>query len=217
MPLEPGRVLLSSAAAELGLSLSKVQIEQLLAYVALLVKWNRVYNLTAVRDPSDMLRQHVVDSLAALPPLLRHLGQGTGRVLDVGSGAGLPGLVWAIALPDLAVTCVDTVGKKASFMQQVIAELGLTRASAVHGRIEDVSLDTFDLVTSRAFASLSDFAALTRQHLAPHGVWLALKGKQPDDEIRALTAEVEMFHVEPLAVPGLAADRCLVWMRPRIG
>lgn len=215
MPLEPGRALLSRAAAELGLPVSHVQVEQLLAYVALLVKWNRVYNLTAVRDPADMLRQHVVDSLAALPALMRHLSTGSGRVLDVGSGAGLPGLVWAMAAPAMSVTCVDTVGKKASFMQQVVAELALTRASAVHGRIEDLSLGGFDVVTSRAFASLADFTALTRQHLGPTGVWLALKGRHPDDEIQALPSDVEVFHVEPLMVPSLDAERCLVWMRPR--
>ncbi|MBL8301972.1 MAG: 16S rRNA (guanine(527)-N(7))-methyltransferase RsmG [Ideonella sp.] len=215
MPLEPGRALLSRAAAELGLPMSHVQIEQLLAYVALLVKWNRVYNLTAVRDPSDMLRQHVVDSLAALPPLMRHLSAGSGRILDVGSGAGLPGLVWAIAAPALSITCVDTVGKKASFMQQVVAELELPQARAVHGRVEDVSLGGFDVVTSRAFASLADFTTLTREHLGPTGAWLALKGRHPDDEIRALPAEIEVFHVEPLVVPGLDAERCLVWMRPR--
>ena len=215
MPLEPGRALLSRAAADLGLAMSHVQVEQLLAYVALLVKWNRVYNLTAVRDPSDMLRQHVVDSLAALPALMRHLPADGGQVLDVGSGAGLPGLVWAMAAPALSVICVDTVGKKASFVQPVVAELTLSGARAVHGRIEDLSLDSFDVVTSRAFASLADFTTLTRRHLAPSGVWLALKGRQPNDEIRALPAEVEVFHVEPLVVPGLDAERCLVWMRPR--
>lgn len=207
--------MLTRAAAELGLPMSHVQIEQLLAYVALLVKWNRVYNLTAVRDPSDMLRQHVVDSLAVLPALMRHLPEGNGRILDVGSGAGLPGLVWAVAMPTLSITCVDTVGKKVSFMQQVVAELALPQAKAVHGRIEDLSLGGFDVVTSRAFASLADFATLSRPHLGPAGVWLALKGRQPDDEIQVLPAGVEVFHVEPLTVPGLDAERCLVWMRPQ--
>ena len=217
MPLEPGRALLTHAAAELRLPLTVVQIEQLLAYVALLAKWNRVYNLTAVRDPAEMVRQHVVDSLAALPAVMRHLGGTPGRVLDVGSGAGLPGLVWAIAWPGLAVSCVDTVGKKASFMQQAAAELHLAQARAVHGRVEALSLGGFDLVTSRAFASLADFTALTRHHLAPSGVWLALKGKRPDDEIQALLPDIEVFHVEPLMVPGLDAERCLVWMRSRAG
>lgn len=214
MPPEAGRSAIDAASASLGLGLSAAQVEQLLAYLALLAKWNRVYNLTAVRDPADMVSQHLVDSLAAVPALARHLGGEPGRVLDVGSGAGLPGVVWAIARPGLQVECVDTVGKKTSFIQQASAELGLGGVRAVHGRVESLPAGGHDVVTSRAFASLHDFTRWTRHHLAPNGVWLAMKGKHPSDELAALGAEVSVFHVEPLQVPGLAAERCLVWMRP---
>lgn len=214
MPLESRGAELEAAAAEIGITLSAAQVDQLLGYLDLLAKWNRVYNLTAVRDPADMLRQHLVDSLAAVPALIRQLGEGPRRLLDVGSGAGLPGLVWAMALPGLEVCCVDTVGKKASFMQQAAAELRLVNARSVHGRVEALSLGAFDVVSSRAFASLLDFTTLTRSHLAPAGVWLAMKGKRPDDEVAALPARTEVFHVEPLRVPGLDAERCIVWLRP---
>lgn len=214
MPPEASRAALEQAAAELQIDLGPAQLDQLLAYLDLLAKWNRVYNLTAVRDPADMLRQHLVDSLAAVPALRRQLAGVAGRVLDVGSGAGLPGLVWAMAWPGLQVSCVDTVGKKASFMQQAAAELGLVQARSVHGRVEALSLGGFEVVSSRAFASLTDFTTLTRRHLAPGGVWLAMKGKRPDDEMAALASDVEVFHVEHLTVPGLDAERCIVWMRP---
>lgn len=214
MPPEAGRLAIETASASLGLGMDDRQIDQLLAFLALLGKWNRVYNLTAVRDPAEMVSQHVVDSLAALPALARHLGSLPGRVMDVGSGAGVPGLVWAIARAGLAVHCVDAVGKKASFIQQAAAELGLDTVRAVHGRVESLPPGGHDVVASRAFASLPDFTRWTRHHLAPGGVWLAMKGKRPSDELAALDAGVSVFHVEPLQVPGLAAERCLVWMRP---
>jgi 16S rRNA (guanine527-N7)-methyltransferase len=204
---------LQAAAAQLGLNLSDHQLDQLLAYLALLQKWNKVYNLTAVRDPAQMLSHHLIDSLSALPPLLRH--GAPARLMDVGAGGGLPGVVIAICCPGTDVTCVDAVAKKATFIQQVAAELKLPNLHGVHSRVEQLSTEPFSVITSRAFASLVDFTSLTRQHLAPGAVWMAMKGQHPADEIAALPADVEVFHVEQLAVPGLDAQRCIVWMKPR--
>lgn len=209
---------LRGAVADLGLALSEQQLDALMAYLALLERWNRVYNLTAVREPSAMLRQHLVDCLAVVPPMRRHLmshagGGARARVLDVGSGGGLPGVVLAIACPELQVTCVDTVAKKAGFVRQVAAELGLANLLAVHARVESLPpVPPFDLITSRAFSSLADLAVLTRHLMGRGGAWMAMKGQVPGDEIAALPADIRVFHVEPLAVPGLEARRCLVWM-----
>jgi 16S rRNA (guanine527-N7)-methyltransferase len=215
---------LQQGASALGVVLTGTQTDTLLAYLALIARWNRVYNLTALRRPDEMLTHHLLDSLAVVPALQRHLAHAdlaTGaRLLDVGSGAGLPGVVLAIVLPQLSVTCIDTVGKKASFIQQVAAELGLPQLRSQHARVEAWSGHAgeppFDVVTSRAFSSLADFVALTRGHLAPNGVWMAMKGKRPDDEQQALPPDTDVFHVEQLQVPGLDAERCLVWMRPRM-
>jgi 16S rRNA (guanine527-N7)-methyltransferase len=207
------RTALEQASQQLGLTLSDTQVDQLLAYLALLQKWNKVYNLTAVRDPAQMLSHHLVDSLSAIPPLLRH--GAPSRLMDVGAGGGLPGVVIAICCPGTDVTCVDAVAKKATFIQQVAAELKLPNLHGVHSRVEQLSAEPFGVITSRAFASLVDFTTLTRQHLAPGAVWLAMKGQHPADEIAALPAEVDVFHVEPLRVPGLDAQRCIVWMRPQ--
>lgn len=210
-----GRDELARAAATLGLPLAPAQGELLLRYLALLQRWNATYNLTAVRDPAQMLVQHLVDCLAVVPPLMRELGGHPGaRVLDVGSGAGLPGLVIAATCPALQVVCVDTVGKKAAFVRQAGLELGLRNLQAEHARVEALALPAFDLVTSRAFASLTDFVTLTRALLAPGGRWMAMKGQRPDVELAGLPAGVHLDAVEALAVPGLAAERCLVWLRP---
>lgn len=204
---------LQTAAAQLGLNLSDAQLDQLLGYLALLQKWNKVYNLTAVRDPAQMLSHHLVDSLSVIAPLQRH--GAPARLLDVGAGGGLPGVVIAICCPGTDVSCVDAVAKKATFIQQVAAELKLPNLHGVHSRVEQLKTEPFGVVTSRAFASLADFTSLTRQHLADGAVWMAMKGQHPTEEIAALPADVEVFHVEQLAVPGLDAQRCLVWMRPR--
>ena len=206
---------LGAGLEALGLVLSPEQRRQLLAYLGLIAKWNKVYNLTAVRDPADMLTHHLLDSLAALGPLQRHLsaqGLQHASLLDVGSGAGLPGIVFALGCPDLQVSCVDAVSKKAAFIQQAAGELGLKNLRGVHARVESLT-GPFDVVCSRAFASLVDFTAWSRQTLAPAGVWLAMKGKHPAEELAALPEQVQVFHVEPLSVPGLQAERCLVWMR----
>ncbi|MGQ0709042.1 MAG: 16S rRNA (guanine(527)-N(7))-methyltransferase RsmG [Rhodoferax sp.] len=203
----------------LGLELSDAQVGQLLAYLDLIGKWTKVYNLTAVRDPQEMLTHHLLDSLAAVQPLRRQvqaLGwQGRGlKILDVGAGAGLPGVVLAVCEPQWQVRCVDTVAKKAAFVQQAAAALGLPNLRGLHARVESLT-EPFDVVTSRAFASLQDFTTWSRTALAPGGVWMALKGKHPAEEIAALPADVEVFHVEQLNVPGLDAQRCIVWMRAR--
>ena len=204
---------LKSGAAELGLSLSDAQFEQLLGYLALIQKWNKVYNLTAVRDPQEMLTHHLLDSLTAVAPLVRHTHGQPAKVLDVGSGGGLPGIVLAICRPELDVSCVDTVGKKAAFIQQVAATLKLPNLRGIHARVETLT-GPFDVICCRAFASLPDFVSWSRGALAKQGVWMAMKGKHPQAEIEGLPADVQVFHVEPLTVPGLDVERCMVWMRP---
>ncbi len=203
---------LKAGAAELGLSLSEARFEQLLGYLALIQKWNKVYNLTAVRDPQEMLTHHLLDSLTAVVPLVRHTGGQPAKVLDVGSGGGLPGIVLAICRPELDVSCVDTVGKKAAFIQQVAASLKLPNLQGIHARVETLT-GPFDVICCRAFASLPDFVNWSRGALAGQGVWMAMKGKQPQAEIEGLPADVHVFHVEPLTVPGLDVERCMVWMR----
>ena len=210
LDLEAG---LRAGAQALGLVLSNEQIQRLLDYTALIQKWNKVYNLTALRDPADMLTHHLLDSLTAIAPLSRHTqGQAT-RVLDVGSGGGLPGVVLAICMPELNVSCVDTVAKKAAFVQQVAVSLKLPNLRGIHARVESLT-DPYQVICSRAFASLPDFVTWSRPALAQGGVWMAMKGKHPQDEIDALPADVKVFHVEPLTVPGLDVERCMVWMRP---
>ena len=208
------RARLSEGAAALGVTLSDEQRGQLLDYLALLGKWNKVYNLTAVRDPAEMLTHHLLDSLSIIAPLRRHTGGQPARLLDVGSGGGLPGVVIAICCPEIQVSCVDAVAKKAAFVQQVAVALRLPNLRGVHARVEAVQ-DKFDVITSRAFASLADFTEWSAPALAEGAVWLAMKGKRPDDEIAALPPGVEVFHVEQLQVPGLGAERCLLSLRTK--
>lgn len=183
-------------------------------YLQLLQRWNATYNLTALRDPAQMQTQHLADCRAAVAPLRRELAGRPPpvRILDVGSGGGLPGVVLALAEPAWDVTCVDAVGKKAAFVRQVAAELELPNLHAVHARVEVLNRPPFDVVTARAFASLSALVQATRRLLAPGGVWMAMKGRRPNDELAALPPGI-VFHVEPVEVPGLD-QRCLVWMRP---
>ncbi|MEO7885924.1 MAG: 16S rRNA (guanine(527)-N(7))-methyltransferase RsmG [Polaromonas sp.] len=202
----------------LQLDLGDAQVGQLLDYQDLIGKWTKVYNLTAVRDPAEMMTHHLLDSLAAVLPLQRYLektglGQGV-RLLDVGSGAGLPGVVIAICCPSVAVTCVDTVAKKAAFIKQAALALKLPNLSGLHARVETIT-HLFDVICSRAFASLVDFTNWSTGALVQQGAWMAMKGKHPADEIAALPAGVDVFHVEQLQVPGLNAERCIVWMRAK--
>lgn len=211
------RAPLEAGLLALGLDLTPAQIDTLMQFQALLGKWNKVYNLTAVRDPQEMLTHHLLDSLAAVPALQRHLGRMTARegrtaMLDVGSGGGLPGVVFAICCPQIDVHCVDTVGKKAAFIQQAAATLRLPNLRGIHSRVEQLT-KRYPLISCRAFASLVDFTSWSRQALQEGGTWLAMKGKHPDDEIAALPADVQVFHVEPLKVPGLDAERCILWLR----
>ena len=215
----------------LGLSLADEQQAQLLAYMDLIGKWTKVYNLTAVRDANEMLTHHLLDSLAVIEPLRRELAglptsdadaaaergdakfaQKKFSLLDVGAGAGLPGIVIAIACPEVSVTCVDTVAKKAAFIQQVAATLKLPNLKGLHARVESLT-QPYDVVCSRAFASLIDFTTWSKSALANHGVWMAMKGKHPDQELAVLPESVKVFHVEQLQVPGLDAERCIIWMR----
>jgi len=203
---------LRDGSKSLGLQLGDAQIAQLLDYLDLIQKWTKVYNLTAVRDPAEMLTHHLLDSLAVVNPLRRQTGGRAVSLLDVGSGAGLPGVVLAICCPEVQVDCVDTVAKKAAFIQQVAVTLRLPNLRGLHARVENLK-QPYDIVCSRAFASLADFVSWSAGALAEQGLWLAMKGKRPDDEIAALQPGVEMFHVEQLQVPGLDAERCIVWLK----
>jgi 16S rRNA (guanine527-N7)-methyltransferase len=208
---------LAATCQALGLAPSPGQLDAMVEYLALLVRWNRTYNLTAIRDPRGMLVQHLADCLAAVAALQRASAPAPApmRILDVGSGGGLPGVLLALWRPDWHVTCLDAVAKKTAFVRQVAGALSLPNLQVHHGRVEARRGAPFELITARAFASLPDLVRLTREHLAAGGRWLAMKGQVPDDEIAALPADVEAFHVEPLVVPGLDAKRCIVWMRLR--
>ena len=208
---------LEQGIAALKLDLTAAQVDLLMSFMDLLQKWNKVYNLTSVRDPQEMLTHHLLDSLAAVPALLRHVNTlkvEEGKrlpLLDVGSGGGLPGVVFAICCPQIDVNCVDTVGKKAAFIQQVAASLRLPNLHGIHDRVENLKT-LYPVISCRAFASLVDFTTWSRKALADGGIWFAMKGKHPDDEIAALPADVKVFHVEPLQVPGLDAERCVIWL-----
>jgi 16S rRNA (guanine527-N7)-methyltransferase len=198
--------------AGLGLRLDDAQVGRLLDYLELMQKWTRVYNLTAVREPAEMLTHHLLDSLAVVEPLRRQIDGRPIRLLDVGSGAGLPGVVIAICCAQVRVDCVDTVAKKAAFIRQAAAALKLENLQGLHSRVEKLT-GPYDVVSCRAFASLADFVAWSSGALGEQGVWLAMKGKLPQQEIAALPAGVEVFHVEQLQVPGLDEERCIVWMK----
>jgi 16S rRNA (guanine527-N7)-methyltransferase len=200
---------LAAGIAALGLALPDGAEDKLLAYLALLDKWNRVYNLTAVRDAERMVTHHLLDSLAAVPYF-----QGE-TALDVGSGGGLPGIPLAIARPDLQVTLIDSIAKKSAFLLQAKAELGLKNLQVVTGRVEDFRPEAgFDVITSRAFSDLKEFVMLTRHLLKPSGRWLAMKGLYPNEEIEQLPAGVKVSADHQLAVPGLNASRHLIVLEP---
>jgi 16S rRNA (guanine527-N7)-methyltransferase len=188
---------------ERSAALTTTQEAQLDAYLALLQKWNGVYNLTSIRSSQEMRTLHLADCLAVVP----HFPE-AGRVLDVGSGGGLPGIVLAITKPQLQLTLCDTVQKKCAFLQQVKGELQLANVDVQHARVETL-LGEFDVITSRAFAELALMVQLTRHLLKPQGYWLAMKGIAPDAEIAALPKDLQA-QITPLEVPGLNAARCLV-------
>jgi 16S rRNA (guanine527-N7)-methyltransferase len=199
----------------LGLWISEEQADRLARFCDLLQRWNQVYNLTSLKNVDQIFTRHLLDCLAVVSPLRRKLAQADPvRLLDAGSGAGLPGLVIAIMEPDIEVVCVDAVGKKVAFVQQAAVELALQNVSTQHARIERFDQHDFHVVTSRAFASLADFVRMTKSALAPSGIWMAMKAKTPVDEIRAVSSMASVFHVEHVQVPELDAERCIVWMRP---
>ncbi|OMG93186.1 16S rRNA (guanine(527)-N(7))-methyltransferase RsmG [Achromobacter xylosoxidans] len=208
---------LSHAFGQLGLQADAAAAAKLLDYLAQMQRWNRTYNLTAIRDPQQMLVQHLFDSLAAVGPFSEALGApGTpAKIYDVGSGGGLPGVVLAVMRPEWSVTCIDAVEKKTAFVQQMSGALALPNLQARHARIETLEPAHCNIVTSRAFASLEDFAMLAGRHVDNDGTLVAMKGKVPDDEIQALHArgEWQVDHIQPLQVPELQAERCLIWMR----
>lgn len=197
---------LAAGLTALGIALPEAAQLKLLAFRDLLLKWNRTYNLTALRDPQQVISHHLLDALAILP----HVG--AGPLLDVGSGGGLPGIPLAIARPDLSVTLVDTVQKKAAFLQQAAIELELKSVAVHHARVEEMR-GQYAQISSRAFAELARFISLTHHLLAPGGRWLAMKGARPDDEIKALPAGSEVAAIIPLAVPGLDAERHLIILK----
>ena len=197
---------LAAGLTALGIALPEAAQLKLLAFRDLLLKWNRTYNLTALRDPQQVISHHLLDALAILP----HVG--AGPLLDVGSGGGLPGIPLAIARPDLSVTLVDTVQKKATFLQQAAIELELKSVAVHHARVEEMR-GQYAQISSRAFAELARFISLTHHLLAPGGRWLAMKGARPDDEIKALSAGSEVEAIIPLAVPGLDAERHLIILK----
>lgn len=205
------------AAAALGEPVPQPVVATLTGFLDELARWNAAHNLTAIREPAQMLVLHLADCAAALPALRDCLsGRPAPRVLDVGSGGGLPGAVIAAVMPGIDVTCIDAVAKKAAFVRHVAGTQRLANLHAVRGRVEQHRPALpYDVVASRAFARLADFVALTRHLLAANGAWMAMKGRVPDEEINELPADVEVFHVKPLQVPGLEAQRCLVWMRLR--
>jgi 16S rRNA (guanine527-N7)-methyltransferase len=204
---------LADGAAALGIDLTAGQFDAIAAYLAILAKWNERYNLTAIREPARMVTHHALDALAVLPHLPDRAGL---RVVDVGTGGGIPGILLAIARPDWRVTMIDAHQKKTAFVTQAIAELGLRNAEAVQARVERFTAAApYDVVISRAFASLADFVAGAASHVAPGGALYAMKGVAPDDEIAALPPTVRVDAVVPLVVPGLDAARSLVVIRPR--
>ena len=197
---------LASGLTALDITLPDEAQHKLLAFRDLLLKWNKTYNLTALRDPAQAISHHLLDSLAILP----HVG--AGNLLDVGSGGGLPGIPLAIAMPELAVTMVDTVQKKTTFLQQAVIELGLKNVTVHHARVEELQ-GQYAQISSRAFAEIGLFISLTRHLLAPGGRWLAMKGVRPDDELKALPADITVEAIIPLTVPGLDAERHLIILK----
>jgi 16S rRNA (guanine527-N7)-methyltransferase len=197
---------LAEGIAEMGLDISAEQQGKLMDYLALMFKWNSVYNLTSLRDPMQMVTHHLLDSLAAVPAFA-----GAKNVLDVGSGGGLPGIVLAIVRPSMKVSMIDTVHKKTAFLTQVKAELGLANVTIYTARVEQLQVsDKFDVITSRAFADLSDFVNWSSHLLAEQGRYIALKGVAPQEEQQRLPAAWRVSGVEPLQVPRLGAERHLV-------
>lgn len=201
---------LQEGLAALGLSLSTAQQLLLLEHASLLQKWNRTYNLTALRRNDQIISRHILDSLTLLPYVKE-----AKTLMDVGSGGGMPGIPTAICRPDLQITLLDANTKKTAFLQQTVIELGLSNVTVAAGRVETIYDKKVDVVTSRAFAELADFAALTKHLLNENGHWAAMKGVYPYEEIEQLPANIEVVSADKLDVPMLEAERHMVIMRPK--
>ena len=205
---------LLEGARQLELSINEAQARQLIAYLERLDRWNGVHSLSAWKTPLDFLVHHVLDGMSLVGPLQRFAESRPLRILDAGSGPGFPAVVLAVLGPTWSVTAVDAVAKKIAFVRQATAESGISNLVGLHARLEDIPPSKpFDVVVSRAFGSLGHFTAQTRHLLAPGGVWVAQKGRVPQDEMAQLRGDFQVFHVEPVTVPGLDAERHLVWMR----
>jgi 16S rRNA (guanine527-N7)-methyltransferase len=199
---------LSDGINEMKLDITPAQQEKLLDYLALMNKWNSVYNLTSLRDPMQMVTHHLLDSLAAVPAFT-----GAANVLDVGAGGGLPGIVLAISRPSMKVSMIDTVHKKTAFLKQVKAELDLANVSVHTMKVQDLEVsDKFDVITSRAFADLSDFLNWSGHLLAEGGKFIALKGTAPAEEQERIPEEWKISGLQPLQVPRLGAERHLIFV-----
>ncbi|MGE8546044.1 MAG: 16S rRNA (guanine(527)-N(7))-methyltransferase RsmG [Alcaligenes sp.] len=210
---------LIQAMKALGLEADPETVRQLLAYIQQLQRWNRTYNLTALRDPDQMLVQHIFDSLSVVRPFQEHLANDVAvdksvRIVDVGSGAGLPGVVLAASCSTWNITCIDAVEKKMAFVRQMVGTLGLPNLRALHVRVEQQPPLEADIVVSRAFSSLLDFVNLAGRHVREGGRIAAMKGRVPEEEIAALQDQSawKVERIEPLTVPELEAQRCLVWL-----
>lgn len=203
---------IGAGATQLGVALDEAQLARLAAFARLLARWNSTHNLTAIRGADEMLTHHLLDSLALVPRFVRVTAGEAARVIDVGSGGGLPGIVLAIAAPRARVTLVDAVQKKCAFLTQARLELGLGNVEVVHGRVEALLVPPFDVIVSRALSTLAQFVAWTRHLLRPGGCWLAMKGALPAEELSELPADVRA-EIIPLEVPGLKQRRHLIEMR----
>ncbi|MFZ6641076.1 16S rRNA (guanine(527)-N(7))-methyltransferase RsmG [Undibacterium sp. TC4M20W] len=203
------RAMLASGVEELALDLNNDQIDNMIAYLILLSKWNSVYNLTAIRDPKEMVRQHLLDSLSAAPAF-----KDAKNILDVGAGGGLPGMMLAITYPQAKVSMIDTVSKKTAFLTQAKTELGLKNVTVHTGRVEALQVkDAFDVITSRAFSELANFVNWSGHLLADGGQFIAMKGVEPTQEIHSLPAGWHVDKLQALTVPGLQAERHLVFIK----
>ena len=203
---------LKNGLATMNINLTTTQQLLLLEYVSLLKKWNSTYNLTALRDENQMISHHILDSLTLLPYV-----QNAHSMMDVGSGGGMPGIPTAICRPDLSITLLDSNTKKTTFLQQAVIELGLKNVTVASGRVETMYDKKVDVVTSRAFAELHDFVALTKHLLNDHDYWAAMKGVYPYEELENLPKNIEVYQIDKLFVPTLDAERHMVLMRPKKG
>lgn len=207
--MNPLTTSLAQGIAAMNLTIDDAAQQKLLRYLELLKKWNKTYNLTALRDESKMVSHHILDSLTLLP-----YTENVNSMIDVGSGGGMPGIPAAICRPDLQIMLLDANTKKTTFLQQAVIELELKNVSVSNSRVEALQGKTADIVTSRAFAELCDFVTLTRQLLYENSHWVAMKGVYPTDELARLPENVEAYQIDKLTVPTLDAERHMVLLRP---